>query len=148
MVYKTGMKPVVTFGRINEKILAAFDIKKDLYYAEFDADLLVKQANPTVSFSAPPRFPAVRRDLAIVLDKKITFREIEEAAYKVAGNLLKEVHLFDVYEDEKLGEGKKSYATGFLFQDENKTLTDEEVEKLVGKIINQFKSKLEASIRN
>jgi phenylalanyl-tRNA synthetase beta chain len=75
MVYKAGMRPLVTFGKINEKILAAFDIKRDLYYAEFDADLLVKEAKHTISFSAPPRFPAVRRDLAIVLDKRITFRK-------------------------------------------------------------------------
>lgn len=146
--YSVGKMPVVSFGKINQKVLAAFDIKKDVYYAEIAADALVKFSKNTLKFSALPKFPAVRRDLALVIDQQVSFGEIEQIAFKSCGNILKEVNLFDVYADEKLGAGKKSYAVSFLFLDENKTLTDPEVDKMIDKMVQQFHSLLNANIRS
>ena len=139
---------MVTFGKVKEGVLTSFGIKKEVYYAEFDMDVLLTLSKNKIRFSALPKFPGVRRDIAVVINPEISFGQIEELAQKTSGNLLKEIRLFDVYEDEKLGNGKKSYAISFLFLDEDKTLTDAEVNSLVDKMIRQFESKLNASIRN
>ena len=93
------------------------------------------------------KFPAVKRDLALLLDKKVTFKEVRDIALRTEKNLLKSVSLFDVYEGEKLGAGKKSYAVSFLLQDEEKTLTDKQIDKIMNKLMGAYKHLLNAEIR-
>ena len=94
-----------------------------------------------------PKFPEVRRDLALLIDTAISYAQIEELAFQTEKKLLKAVNLFDVYEGEKLEAGKKSYAVSFIIQDENSTLEDKQIEKIMDKLISTFKEKLGAAIR-
>ena len=94
-----------------------------------------------------PKFPAVKRDLSLLLDKKVSFKEVRELAMRTEKNLLKSVNLFDVYEGEKLGADKKSYAVSFTLQDEEKTLTDKQIDKIMNKLIGSYRHMLGAEIR-
>ena len=94
-----------------------------------------------------PKFPAVKRDLALLLDKKISFKEVRDIAFRTEKSLLKSVTLFDVYEGEKLGAGKKSYAISFTLQDDEKTLTDKQIDKIMNKLMGTYKHQLSAEIR-
>lgn len=147
LTYSLGKSSLVKFGKVNPKVISSFGIKKEVWYAEFDFDALVKSCRNTTTFSEPSKFPVVRRDLALVLNQKISFSEIETLAYKSVRGLLKDVNLFDVYQDEKIGGGKKSYAVSFLFADSEKTLTDKEVESNMEKLIRTFEKELGATIR-
>lgn len=146
--YQCDKRVVATFGKISERIAAMFDIKREVYYAELNTATLLSLSKNMIKFIPLPRFPSVRRDLALVIDSHIKYREIEQIAYKCSGDMLKNVNLFDVYADEKLGKGKKSYAVSFVFLDEQKTLTDGDVDKVVSGMIQEFQSKLNAIIRN
>ena len=101
----------------------------------------------TVSYKEISKFPAVKRDLALLIDKKVQFAEIEKIAYETEKKLLKEVELFDVYEGKNLEPGKKSYAVSFLLQDENATLNDKQIDKIMSKLIANLESKLNAKLR-
>jgi len=139
---------VATFGTLTKSLLKIFDIKLDVFYAVLEWEKLVKLAGKNiVTFSDIPKFPEVKRDLALLLDKKIKFSEVEELAYKTVPALLKNVNLFDVYAGEKIGEDKKSYAVSYTLLDESKTLTDAEIEQIMNKLINAYKQKLSAVIR-
>ncbi len=100
-----------------------------------------------VSYSEISKFPAVKRDLALLLDKKVQFSEIEKIAYETEKKLLKEVSLFDVYEGKNLEAGKKSYAVSFLLQDENATLNDKQIDKIMSKLVANLENKLNAKLR-
>jgi phenylalanyl-tRNA synthetase beta chain len=139
---------VATFGRLAKSLLKTFDIKPDVFYAVLEWEKLIKLSGKNiVTFSDIPKFPEVRRDLALLLDKKIKFSDVEELAYKTVPTLLKNVNLFDVYAGEKIGEDKKSYAVSYTLLDESKTLTDAEIELIMNKLINAYKEKLSAVIR-
>jgi len=139
---------LVSLGRLNVSVLRQFDIKQDVFYAEVDWSTLVREVKAgNVKFSEVPRFPEVRRDLALLLDSHVKFAEIEALAYRNGKGILRAVNLFDVYEGEKLGEGKKSYAVSFTMQDESKTLTDNEIEKLMKRLSEVFEKELGATIR-
>lgn len=94
-----------------------------------------------------PKFPSVKRDLALLLDKQVSFKEVKELALRTEKSLLKSVTLFDVYEGEKLGNGKKSYAVSFTLLDEEKTLTDKQIDKIMNKLIGAYKHQFNAEIR-
>ncbi|HYV93188.1 MAG TPA: phenylalanine--tRNA ligase subunit beta [Chitinophagales bacterium] len=147
LTYSLGKSPLVNLGKASSKIISSFDIKKEVWYADFDFDALAKFCRNSTTYAEPSKFPAVRRDLALVLDQKISFLEIESLAYNTSRGLLKEVNLFDVYQDEKIGADKKSYAVSFTFEDSEKTLTDKEVESNMEKLIRTFEKELGASIR-
>ena len=100
-----------------------------------------------VSYTEICKFPAVKRDLALLLDKKVQFAEIEKIAYETEKKLLKEVSLFDVYEGKNLEAGKKSYAVSFLLQDENATLNDKQIDKIMSKLVKNLEDKLNAKLR-
>lgn len=124
------------------------DIGQEVYYAEFAWENIVKALkNHTIHFTPMPKFPSVKRDLALLLDKKVTFKEVKEIAWRTEKSLLKNVNLFDVYEGEKLGKDKKSYAISFTLQDEEKTLTDKQIDKIMNKLIGAYKHLLGAEIR-
>lgn len=104
-------------------------------------------AKHTVLYSELPKFQAVKRDLALLVDQAVSFTDIEKVARESERKLLKEVYLFDVYEGKNLPEGKKSYAVSFILQDENKTLNDKQIDAIMNKIIANLQQKLEAQLR-
>ncbi|TNE79965.1 MAG: phenylalanine--tRNA ligase subunit beta [Bacteroidetes bacterium] len=134
---------------ISKKLLKAFDIQADVYYAELDWDKLtsgVSAANRFYSKPAP-KFPAVRRDLSLVLDQNGRFADLEKIIKETDKGLIRDVHVFDVYEGDKLPEGKKSYSISFVLQNEEKTLSDKEIDALMNKLIVNFEQRAGAQIR-
>jgi len=148
LIFSSAKNNLVAFGVIRKKVLKHFDIEQEVLYADFNWDALleVTKARKT-SFSAIPKYQAVRRDFALLLNNNISYEEIEEIALKTEKKLLKEVDLFDVYQGNNLPEGKKSYAVSFKFQDENKTLTDKQVDKIMKKLQLRFADELQAELR-
>lgn len=154
-MYSTGVsitttsgRELGTFGIVNRKICKAMDIDFEVYYAELSWTLLMKETKKNkVTFSEISKFPAVKRDLALLLDKSVQFAEIEKIAEESERKLLKEVSLFDVYEGKNLPDGKKSYAVSFYLQDETKTLNDKQIDAIMQKIRKNLESKLGASLR-
>lgn len=148
LTYTQNGKHVVTLGMLSSKVLKTTDIEQDVYYAEFSWENILKIVkNHTIGYMPMPKFPAVKRDLALLLDKKVTFKEVKDLALRTEKNILKSVSLFDVYEGEKLGEGKKSYAVSFTLQDDEKTLTDKQIDRIMNKLMGTYKHQLGAEIR-
>ena len=144
---KSG-KVYATLGVISPKVLKKADIKTQVYYADLDWKAIMKKSRKNkVSFTEISKYPAVSRDLALLIDKETTFLEVEKIAYKTERNLLKKIELFDVYEGKNLPAGKKSYAVNFTLQDTDKTLTDKQIDKVMQALINNFKNKLGAELR-
>jgi phenylalanyl-tRNA synthetase beta chain len=130
-----GGKLIAQFGIVSKKQLSKFDIESPVYYADINWNNLMKLTKgKSVSYQEIPKFPAVSRDLALLLDKNVEFAAIESAAYSAERKLLKDVRLFDVYEGKNLEEGKKSYAVNFTLQSEEKTLNDKAIEAVMNKI--------------
>ena len=145
-VYKG--KTVVEYGIVNEKILKLFDIDHEVFYANFDWDYLFSIINRTqIKFEELPKFPSVRRDLALVVNKNIRFEDIRNLAYKAEKKLLKDVSIFDVYQGDKIPEGKKSYAISLILQDSTTTLNDKYIDKVIQEFIRTFENELGAEIR-
>lgn len=143
-----GGKRLASFGVVKRKLLKAFDIENDVYYADLNWNELMKAIkNIKVSYTEISKFPAVKRDLALLIDKKVQFAEIEKIAYETEKKLLKSVELFDVYEGKNLEAGKKSYAVSFLLQDENATLNEKQIDKIMQKLITNLQNKLDAKLR-
>lgn len=141
-------KVYATMGIISNKVLKLAELKAQIFYADINWQLLMKKNRKNiVSYKEISKFPSVSRDLALLLDKKITFQEIEAVAYQTERNLLKKIELFDVYEGNNLPENKKSYAINFTLQDPNKTLTDKQIDKVTKALMNNFKHKLQADLR-
>ncbi len=141
-------KKLLEFGNVSKAILKNHGIKAEVFYADFDWDAIVKLAgNNKVTFTELPKFPEVRRDLALVVAKEITYAQIQDLAFQTERKLLKEVNLFDVYEGDKLEVGKKSYSVSFLLQDENATLTDKQIEKTMERLMQNYQEKLGSIIR-
>ena len=148
LVYAQKDKHIATIGMLSHKVLKTVGIEQDVYYAEFSWENILKAVkNHHIAFSPMPKFPAVKRDLALLLDKKVSFKEIRDIAMRTEKTLLKAVNLFDVYEGEKLGADKKSYAVSFTLQDEEKTLTDKQIDKIMNKLMGTYKHLLGAEIR-
>lgn len=146
LMYKN--ETLVTFGEVSSKVLKAFDIKQPVFYAEINWNALVKNiADKPKFFEEIARFPSVRRDLALLVDKSVSYSEIERVAYATNKKLLKEVDIFDIYQGKNLPEGTKSYAVSFIFQDVEKTLTDKEIEKVMQQLIDNYAQQLKAEIR-
>jgi len=147
MMTRSG-KLLGTSGIVNRNILKMMDIDHEVYYAELRWNELLDESRKTkVTFSELPRFPEVKRDLALLLDQEVTFDAIRKIAFESERVLLKRVTLFDVYEGKNLPVGKKSYAVSFYLQDENKTLTDKQIDVIMGKIQTNLQSRLGAEQR-
>jgi len=143
-----GKKKLVEFGVVNKKIIKEFGIKQEVLFADFDwSTLLSISGKKTMKVSNITKFPSVKRDLALMLDEKVTFKEIYDLAFQSERNLLKDVDLFDVYQGDKLPEGKKSYAVSFVLQDKNKTLEDRQIDKIMQKLQQSFEKNLKAVLR-
>lgn len=146
---KAQKKAVAVLGAVSGAKLKRFDVKQAVWYADIDWQLIIKLVGQKADkfFTEIPKFPAVRRDLALVLDKQVKFAAVAQAAAGVKSPLLQQMNLFDVFESEKLGANKKSYAVSFTFQDAQKTLTDKEIDSVMEKLVKTFTSQLQAEIR-
>ena len=143
-----GRIKLVEFGVLKRSILKEFGIKQEVLFADFNWENVLKLVgNKQMKVSDLPKFQAVKRDLALLLDSKVEFKDVYNLAFQSEKNLLKEVDLFDVYEGDKLPEGKKSYAVSFLLQDETKTLEDKQIDKIMQKLQQTFEKNLEAVLR-
>ncbi len=146
--YTIGGKVVVEFGEVSNHLTEEFDCKAPVFYADFHWEALLDLAkNHRVIYKEIPRFPEVRRDLSMVLDEKVTYAQLRDLAFKTEKNLLKKLNLFDVYKGEKIGPGKKSYAITYILQYLSKTLTDEEIDAVMKKLISAYEKELGAVIR-
>jgi len=148
LVYSIEKGTVVTIGKVSKRKLKEFDIKQDVYSAEFNWDLVMRlHKKSKIAYQVLPRFPEVKRDLSLMLDKAIKFDQLRELAFKTEKRLLKNVDLFDVYEGDKIEKGKKSYALSFILLDEEKTLTDKQIDKVMKKISLTYERELSAVVR-
>ena len=135
-------------GIINKKLAKKIGVNQDVYFAQLNWDALVSLANKhNLKYKEISKFPGSRRDLALLIDSTVKYEELYKATKEVKTNLLKAVNLFDVYEGDKLPAGKKSYALSFMIQDENKTLSDQEIDGLMNKLIKLYQEKFNAELR-
>jgi phenylalanyl-tRNA synthetase beta chain len=148
MNFLKGKKVLARLGKVSSKELKKFDIKENVFYVEFNWTLVLNilKLSP-VKHQPVSKFPSVRRDLALLLDENIQFSQIEEVAKSTERKFLKSMNLFDVYEGKNLAEGKKSYAVSFMFQDEQKTLTDKQIDKVMDRLIQALTETLSAELR-
>jgi phenylalanyl-tRNA synthetase beta chain len=148
MVVKHGDSILATIGKISRDMLNKFDVRQDVYHADILWAASIAIANEmSLSYREIPKFPSVQRDLAFVVDRSLVYARVETAAMLAGVKRLRSVKLFDVFESEKLGHEKKSMAVSFTFLDEEKTLTDKEVDEMMQKIIVTFEKELNAEIR-
>ncbi|WP_436416759.1 phenylalanine--tRNA ligase subunit beta [Petrimonas sp.] len=153
-IYSAGMnirtfkQPIGSFGIVSGNILKKFNIDTDVFFAEMNWDAVLKEtAKSEVRFSEISKFPPVSRDLALLIDKNVTFAQVEQVARKSERKLLKDISLFDVYEGKNLPDGKKSYAVNFVLQDEEKTLNDKQIDAVMQKIQQNLERELGAMLR-
>jgi phenylalanyl-tRNA synthetase beta chain len=146
--YSFNNQIIAEAGKISKRYTGKFGIEQDVYYGHIEWDLLLKLVrNQSIRYTELPRYPYVRRDLALLLDRGVKFSQIRAIAFRTERNILKEVGLFDVYESDSIGKNKKSYAVSFILQDELRTLTDKTIEKVMNSLIRIFEKELGAQIR-
>jgi phenylalanyl-tRNA synthetase beta chain len=134
-------------GEVVPSLLKKFDIKQPVFYADIDIDFVLAQKLKPVQYKELSKFPVVNRDLAVLVDKNVSYSQLEQIALSNKIEQLTSIQLFDIFESEKLGAGKKSMAVSFTFLDENKTLTDVEIDGFMQKIISGYEKSLSAEIR-
>lgn len=142
-----GNVVLVEFGTVRKSVLKHFDIKQEVLYADFNWDQILKAVSNKIKFADIPKYPEVRRDLALLVAEEVSFESIYKIARHSEKSLLKEISLFDVFQGKNLPEGKKSYAVSFVIQDSSRTLTDEQVEKIMAKLQQNFEKELGATLR-
>ena len=148
MKYSHNNKTLLEIGSVSKKYLSKFDIEQEVFYADLHWDNIIKMMPERQKFKELAKFPKVKRDLALLIDKNVKFAQIKDLAFKSERKLLKEVSIFDVFEDEsKLGQNKKSYAVSFIIQDETKTLKDKQIDKIMNKLTMTFQKQLGAELR-
>lgn len=148
LILKSNKKEVAVIGIVKSKTLKYFDIKQEVFYADINWDNLLSLVSKTnIVYEDIPKYPEVKRDFALLLDTKTTFKEVHDLAFQTERNLLKSINLFDVYTGKKLPEGKKSYAVSFTLQDQKSTLTDKQIDKIMGKLKNRYEKELSAELR-
>lgn len=141
-------QPLCGIEEVGGEKLKQFDIKQPVYFAAINWDVWLKAAAAKdVKYKEVPKYPSVQRDLAIVIDKAVTYKQVQDATNKLQFDSLQEYSLFDVFESEKLGAGKKSFALNYIFQLQDRTLTDEETDKMMQQLMNTYKKELQAQIR-
>lgn len=145
--YSINDKEVLFMGQVNQKTISYFEIDQNVYYGDINWTNILGLIDSKIRYKELPKYPEVRRDLALVVDKSTTFDEIKDLAFQVEKRFLQSVNLFDVFESEKLGPGKKSYAISFTLLDDRKTLTDKQIDKIMKALISAFDKKLGAELR-
>jgi phenylalanyl-tRNA synthetase beta chain len=145
---KVDDKVVVTIGEISGSKTKVFDIKQPVFFLDFDWQMLLHLvSNKKITYGEVVKFPAVQRDLALIVSSNVTYNQVESTVKKVNLAKLQQVELFDIFESEKLGENKKSMAVSFTFIDEAKTLTDKEIDGMMLRLIQTFEKDIGAEIR-
>ena len=144
---KIGIDEIATLGEVHPEVLLNYNIEKRAYLAEINITKIVKYSRANKKYVEVPKFPAVERDIAIIVDEKVEVGEIEKIITKSSKKLLEGAKLFDIYRDEKIGNNKKSVAYNLIFRDKNKTLSDDEINKIMENIIIQLENKLSATLR-
>ena len=134
-------------GKVKSQLLEKLKIEQDVFYAELDFEFLMKVATTKLVADELSKFPQVRRDLSVVIDKSVTYEEVKRVAQKTEKKLLKKINVFDTYDGEKLEDGKKSYSVSFILENKEDTLTDKVIDKSMNKLINAFEKQLDAVIR-
>ncbi len=148
LVLSFGKTKLVEFGVVKKSVLKHFGISQTVLFADFNWDDIIETAKYNrISFTSISKYPEVRRDFALLIDKSVTFESIYTLAKQTEKQLLKSVNLFDVYEGKNLPAGKKSYAVSFTIQDESKTLTDKQIDKIMNKLQANFEKQLGAELR-
>ena len=142
-----GNDILVEYGVVKKSILKHFDIKQEVLFADFNWALILKLLSNKIKYVEIPKYPEVRRDLSLLLDNSVSFDTIYHLARQTEKSLLKDINLFDVYQGKNLPEGKKSYAVSFTIQDNAKTLTDVQIDKIMSKLQKNFETELGASLR-
>ena len=141
-------KHIGLYGVVSKSILKKMDLKQEVFHADFDWDNILDILNTeNVAFKEIPKFPSVNRDLALLVDDSTNFQQVYDIAWKTEHKLLRKVNLFDVYTGKNLPKGKKSYAVSFTLQDETKTLTDKQIDKIMSKLTANYKKELNAELR-
>lgn len=141
-------KQLATMGIVSKSTLNIFGLDNNVYFADLNWNAILSELkNHKVTYSDISKFPEAKRDLALLIDKKVTFADIEKVAMETEKKLIKNIYLFDVYEGKNLDFGKKSYAVSFILQDESKTMTDAQIDAIMNKLMKNFESKLNAKIR-
>ncbi|MEQ8473432.1 MAG: phenylalanine--tRNA ligase subunit beta [Marinoscillum sp.] len=147
LAVKFNTKIVAKLGKLKKSICKYYEIKQEVFYAEFLWNDLLKATRLESEFAELSKYPEVRRDLSLVLDKQVTYNEIRDLAFKSEKKLLTRINVFSVYEGDKLEQGKKSYALSFFLQDSSKTLTDKVIDKVMNGLIKTFETEVGAIIR-
>lgn len=145
--YKLGQKTSLEFGLINPTIRKALGIKQDVFYASFDWDLLLRKTNDNIMVKQVSKYPEVRRDLSLVINKSIKYQDILDLTRKTERSLIKSIDVFDLYEGERIEDNKKAYSLRFILQDDKKTLTDKIIDKTMKRLMMIFEKELGAIIR-
>lgn len=148
LTYVRHQKPVVSFGALHQKTLALADVAGDVYFADFDWNAVSRIIRKNkIVYREIPKFPQVRRDLALLVDASVRFDGLKQIALRTERKLLKAVNVFDVYTGDRLPDGKKSYALSFLIQDDEKTLGEKQIDAVIKKLILNFEKELGATVR-
>ena len=146
--YIFNNKLVAEAGRISKSYLSKFDIGQDVYWGHIEWDHLLKMIKKhSISFTELSKYPSVKRDLALLLDRTIKFSQVRDIALRTEKNIIHDINLFDVYENDSLGKNKKSYAVSFILRDDLKTMTDKNIDKIMNNLIKAFENELNAQIR-
>jgi len=147
IILRSGQKELLTAGQVHPDFTSRFEIDQPVWYAELNWDEILRKSKQQVKYQELPKYPWVRRDLALVVDRSVTYEQIRSLAFMVERKLLKEVNLFDIYVSDKLGTDKKSMAVSFILQDENKTLTDKQIDQVMNGLVTAYGKKLGATLR-
>jgi len=147
MTYYVGDRKILDFGLVKKAITKHFDIKQDVFFADFKWDNVLTLISAKIKFAEINKFPVVKRDLALLINSDVAFNQIYQTVKLVDKNIITDISLFDVYEGDKLPEGKKSYAISIKLQDTNKTLTDTQIEKIMSKVQSQLATEVGAELR-
>ena len=148
VTYSLGHNKLVSFGKVSNEICNYFDVSEDVFMADFNWDKILKITKKNkIKYKDISKFPSMRRDLSLLLDKSVTFEELKDIAVNTDNRILKKINLFDVYEGKQLSKHKKSYSLSFIFEDDSKTLTDKIIDKIMNKLITSFIDKAGAEIR-
>lgn len=148
LILKAGEKILGTLGLVDSDLLKMAEVRQEVWFADLDWDLLSRKASGVKKYQEISKFPEVRRDLSLVIDKEVRYQQLEELAKKSGGRLLKRIGVFDVYQGDKIEAGKKAYALSFYLQDQENTLTDKVIDKTMTKLISAFEKETGALIRS
>jgi phenylalanyl-tRNA synthetase beta chain len=148
IVISSQGKELAVFGAVKSTFLKTFDLEQPVFFADLFWNQISNQSSAKkFELKAISSFPSVRRDLALLLDQAVTYGQLETLAYQSEPNLIRQINLFDVYQGDKIASGKKSYAMSFVLQDDEKTLTDQDIDGVMNKLIKKFSKEFGAELR-